>query len=52
MSEPKIGNRAPLLFLPLAGSGNGDVTRQQLATVLAGDKPILAFDIQGVQRRC
>lgn len=45
-AEPVIDGRAPLFYLPLCGESGG-IGRQQLAALLAGDQPIIAFDIQG-----
>lgn len=47
MQDVNIEKRAPLFILPLSGGGSRDVTQQQLARLLLGNKPIVAFDIQG-----
>jgi hypothetical protein len=45
--DANIDKRTPLFFLPLSGGSSRDVTQQQLAKLLSGNKPVVAFDIQG-----
>jgi hypothetical protein len=47
--EPKLEKRTPLFFLPLLGGSSRDTTQQQLAKLLSGNKPVVAFDIQGAR---
>ncbi len=45
VAEPKLDARASLFYLPLCGAAAA-TGRQQLAAVLADDKPIVIFDVQ------